>query len=1134
MRHSMMKISIATILLFVTGAFNGLFAQTPYISGLSHTSATVDEQILISGINFSDNAGDWLVTFGAQSVMADDATANSIKATVPAGASTDNITVTNINTGLSAYSDQLFYISYGGANDSFDEDKLGELNLQETNGLQVQDICSCDFNGDGKNDLAVSHVQATFLAVFVNNSSIGNLDLIHNSASPEEKIELGFKTFYITCADLNGDQYADILASSPDPSGQDKVYVIENSAVPGTIQFENPTELLIPRVNNDPEGTRRNPGKVLVNDLDLDGKPDLIIANNTVGELDIFRNISAGSISFITTPTQIVVEGASKLFGLDVKDLNNDGLPDIGVTQEAREDLFIIQNVSEPGNIGFKQSQTFEVSENMRHLKFGDFNGDGFMDAAIADQRASTVPGNVAVLKNTTSSSGEEISFGSSVEYISGVGLLPWGIDLSDVDGDKDLDIVVSSASASDHSIYVIPNRGVTTGNLFDDAIAIDFLESNARNVKSLDLDGDARPDFVFTHKSDPTANGQLGAILNQNCISPQINPDGLLALCSGQVISLEATKTALGVEYVWSDGVTNPLPNNDYLLENVSTAGSYSVVLNDGNCFIQSNIVSIEIDPDAFPSSPNTGSIGSVCEGQPINFTADDNGAPNPVTYHWSGPGDFSSNEQNPAISEAAGSSAGDYYVYMTEDERGCISDRDTISVSVLLVPSISMINTDGNVYCDDGSSIELSVTDVSDKGDFDYQWLINGAPIEPAETGLSYEVTTPGSYTVTISDSSACTKSTAVEVIEEIDPPTISFESDDSKCIDNDIEFMSESIGQSGYTLTHSWDFGDGTMDEGRNVTYAYSAAGSYTVTLNSTYDDVNDENCAYVAATKEIEISQPPTGSELDLIRDLNDSTGFQKCPSSAVRLKVIDGPYDSIFWRLESLGYALIDESPYNNEQFSVAEEETLYASVKDILGCEYDTEPVTISNIQGSGIEISGDGIEDDLDRGKIINMDEGQTFVDLSINGSDPIWTPDGIFVIQDTAINVRAFPVNAEESIVVMATDVVGCLETDSVLLISPPLEADKSFSPNGDGINDCWEITGVHGNTCQVTIFDSKGRVIEQVSTTPSELNEGSCVWDGTANGSNKMPPGVYYYVLKCTGDNPLNNGGTILLAR
>jgi gliding motility-associated-like protein len=76
-------------------------------------------------------------------------------------------------------------------------------------------------------------------------------------------------------------------------------------------------------------------------------------------------------------------------------------------------------------------------------------------------------------------------------------------------------------------------------------------------------------------------------------------------------------------------------------------------------------------------------------------------------------------------------------------------------------------------------------------------------------------------------------------------------------------------------------------------------------------------------------------------------------------------------------------------------------------------------------------------------------------------------------------------------------------------------------AFSPNGDGDNEVWEITG-NDPDCLMTIFDGRGRRI---------FEKKSENWDGTFDGK-PVPEGTYYYVYGCPNAKPVT--GTVLVFR
>ncbi|MDH5609569.1 MAG: IPT/TIG domain-containing protein, partial [Cyclobacteriaceae bacterium] len=140
----------------------GLMGQTtPYINSISPITAKVGETVTIAGSGFSATSTDLRVLFGGVSAPILSSTTNLIEVSVPQGASHDEIMVINVVTGYSASSSQLFFPNYGG--DSFDNLLKAELPAffdsevsTNTNQKLAYDLCMCDFNGDGLNDIVIT------------------------------------------------------------------------------------------------------------------------------------------------------------------------------------------------------------------------------------------------------------------------------------------------------------------------------------------------------------------------------------------------------------------------------------------------------------------------------------------------------------------------------------------------------------------------------------------------------------------------------------------------------------------------------------------------------------------------------------------------------------------------------------------------------------------------------------------------------------------------------------------------------------------------------------------------------------------------------------------------------------------
>ncbi len=90
----------------------------------------------------------------------------------------------------------------------------------------------------------------------------------------------------------------------------------------------------------------------------------------------------------------------------------------------------------------------------------------------------------------------------------------------------------------------------------------------------------------------------------------------------------------------------------------------------------------------------------------------------------------------------------------------------------------------------------------------------------------------------------------------------------------------------------------------------------------------------------------------------------------------------------------------------------------------------------------------------------------------------------------------------------IITVVDTQGCTYlTKEVLVIDYP----KYFTPNGDGINDTWNIKGLNQTDATIFIFDRYGKLIKQI--TPTETSQG---WDGTYIGS-VMPSTDYWFTIE-----------------
>ncbi|RZL61861.1 MAG: gliding motility-associated C-terminal domain-containing protein, partial [Pedobacter sp.] len=94
----------------------------------------------------------------------------------------------------------------------------------------------------------------------------------------------------------------------------------------------------------------------------------------------------------------------------------------------------------------------------------------------------------------------------------------------------------------------------------------------------------------------------------------------------------------------------------------------------------------------------------------------------------------------------------------------------------------------------------------------------------------------------------------------------------------------------------------------------------------------------------------------------------------------------------------------------------------------------------------------------------------------------------------------------------------------TDDVFVkVYPKIEIPNTFTPNGDGINDTWNIPSISAfEKPKLQVINRNGQLVYETRNAEP--------WDGKSDGKN-LPVGVYYYNLYLNEDFKLYSGWVML---
>jgi gliding motility-associated-like protein len=133
-------------------------------------------------------------------------------------------------------------------------------------------------------------------------------------------------------------------------------------------------------------------------------------------------------------------------------------------------------------------------------------------------------------------------------------------------------------------------------------------------------------------------------------------------------------------------------------------------------------------------------------------------------------------------------------------------------------------------------------------------------------------------------------------------------------------------------------------------------------------------------------------------------------------------------------------------------------------------------------------------------------------------------WTP-AAGLSQDNVASPIASP-TTNTSYTLTVTSDKGCSATAQVLVsvLKAPV-VPNTFTPNGDGINDTWEIKYLSSYpNCTIEIFNRYGEKIYFSNGYP-------IAWDGRYKGAD-VPVGTYYYIISPgSGRKPISGHVTII---
>jgi gliding motility-associated-like protein len=593
---------------------------------------------------------------------------------------------------------------------------------------------------------------------------------------------------------------------------------------------------------------------------------------------------------------------------------------------------------------------------------------------------------------------------------------------------------------------------------------------------------------------------------------TPVVNSPGTANICNGTTDNYAVTFNTPGVNFSWSRdtvaGISNAAVSGQtagiikevlYNTTNVPVNVTYIFNYQTGNCAGTTFNLVITVNPRVVVTSAAS---DTVCSGSPQNYVITSN-VPS-ATFSWSraAVNDISnpavSNQTSQTIDESLTNTsivALNVVYSITPMANGCPGNPFTYVVRVSPQMANPVANSNSPVC--QGTTINLSTPPVTNAK---YLWT---GPNGYTSTVQNPEITNvsaseAGTYSL-VDIVNGCSSPAATVLVMIDQPPVANAGHDTTVC--STVSSITLTGTVTGGTSTGIWtSAGTGTFSPSSNVLNAQyipsaadTTAGSVILTLSSTSKD----NCAISTSTMTIKFGP------VDAVNAGADQVVCSQVSSVQLNGKIFIG--GGVKWSTSGTGTFSPSDMQVNASYIPGAADVKNGSVTLTLLALGAESCNIATSSM---AIKLSPPPT---VNAGGIRYVLKGNTITLYpTVNEKDIhyLWSPD-VDINNDTLKNpVITGVINRTYTLTV--TDSLGCVAQDTTLInVSPEIKVFNTFTPNGDGTNDYWDITGLIAYpTATVDIFDRYGQKVFHSLGYPKP-------WDGTLDGK-KLPVGVYYYII------------------
>lgn len=551
----------------------------------------------------------------------------------------------------------------------------------------------------------------------------------------------------------------------------------------------------------------------------------------------------------------------------------------------------------------------------------------------------------------------------------------------------------------------------------------------------------------------------------------------------------------------------------------------------------------------------------GPKCLGETITLTALNTDTTQTFTYHWDGPGGYTSNSKIATFNPQAAGTFVFNVTAISEDNDTCHASTEVI---VHPLPAVHLVDENDKVLCNIDS---VNLTIASPVAGDTYQWYRDGA-LMAGETGTQLTVDTEGTYKVVGLTPLGCTD-TSVSVYVKLNFTDVDFDFTIMKgCTEDSVQF--NNLSEAGQ---YWWNYGDGTLpeDTAANPMHIYQDQDNYIVRLK-----MKDLDGCIDSVIKIVDVRHPLIASFTSSVDSI--------CQNAGVPVQFNDGSTGATGWSWD-FGDGGTSSLQNPSHQFTMAGVRNVRLIINDDLPC-YDTtyHPVYVDSmpyltfVTDKHAICVGDKVTftpDYLYTARTLNWDfnDGTHWIQNgatthSFDKPGTYWItlyadfPVCADLVHSDSVVVHAFPVVnlGPDSVIcldgpsIRVTDINNAGATDmtwlwstgatgpAIDIVHPGLysvtatrgdcsttenvlvnkdcytDVPNAFSPNGDGSNDYFyprQLLSKGVTSFSMTVFNRWGQKVFETTRIDGRG------WDGRFNDKDQ-PMGVYIYQIRAVLKN------------